>query len=357
MTIYTKGGKILTRRSGLSPNCDCCDTGACCTGTACAITTAAACAGAGQVWKGAGTVCTPNPCTEYGACCDWRGQCRSTTEQECVDSGDTWLGIGVACTPNQCPPPLGGCCLPGGTCTQASESSCRAAGGTWLGPLTSCDAAACSSNCLRVKHPQTITWSVKQYPFDFRPFFLPADESLYGVPVRNGYTANGSLSLVPQFIGSGWEAYESASASTTPEYIFSPEDDPSPNGGDYLRIAPTMNATATYTRCKPGIYGFTGPHVTLSLQNPAGVWGSYGAFRSDEDFRNYNDAPSFIAVDGRKWENIADPDNGNICTQESTWRRVTLFVNEHTGAAMSCPYQDISVTVSGCAASAGNPLP
>ena len=39
-----------------------CKEGACCEGTTCSIKPACQCQGTGQVFKGVGTVCTPNPC-------------------------------------------------------------------------------------------------------------------------------------------------------------------------------------------------------------------------------------------------------------------------------------------------------
>jgi hypothetical protein len=60
----------LTRRtpSGFATEADClnaCREGACCEGTTCSVKPACQCQGAGEVFRGVGTTCTPNPC----GCC------------------------------------------------------------------------------------------------------------------------------------------------------------------------------------------------------------------------------------------------------------------------------------------------
>ena len=65
-------GKIGT--GGFATEADClnaCKEGACCNGTTCSVKPQCQCdAAAGEVFKGIGTVCSPNPCIILCPCCD-----------------------------------------------------------------------------------------------------------------------------------------------------------------------------------------------------------------------------------------------------------------------------------------------
>jgi hypothetical protein len=61
-------GVTTTGRTSYRTEAECnqaCKEGACCEGTTCAVKPQCQCQGAGKVFKGVGTVCTPNPC----GCC------------------------------------------------------------------------------------------------------------------------------------------------------------------------------------------------------------------------------------------------------------------------------------------------
>ena len=68
------------------------------------VTTAAQCTG---VWKGAGTVCEPNPCPPpppFGACCFQNAACRILDRTRCERLRGHYLGDGTVCNPNPCNP-------------------------------------------------------------------------------------------------------------------------------------------------------------------------------------------------------------------------------------------------------------
>ena len=73
MTCYQStnlpGGVTTTGRTSYRTEADClqaCREGACCEGTTCTIKPACQCQGTGKVFKGVGTVCSPNPCGRCG---------------------------------------------------------------------------------------------------------------------------------------------------------------------------------------------------------------------------------------------------------------------------------------------------
>ena len=58
-------GHSTSGRAAYATEADClnaCKEGACCEGTACSIKPACQCQGTGKVFKGVGTVCSPDPC-------------------------------------------------------------------------------------------------------------------------------------------------------------------------------------------------------------------------------------------------------------------------------------------------------
>jgi hypothetical protein len=62
-------GVTTTGRTSYATEAECnqaCKEGACCEGTTCTVKPQCQCQGAGQVFKGVGTVCTPNPCGYCG---------------------------------------------------------------------------------------------------------------------------------------------------------------------------------------------------------------------------------------------------------------------------------------------------
>jgi hypothetical protein len=119
-------------------------TGACCApaGT-CTITTSAACAPTGGTWQGAGTVCSPNPCSPVtGACCV-AGNCSVITPAACSTAGGTYFGNSSICTPSPCAPVTGACCATDGSCSIQTSADCSTAGGTYQGNATVCTPNPC----------------------------------------------------------------------------------------------------------------------------------------------------------------------------------------------------------------------
>lgn len=75
-----------------------CTEGACCEGTTCSIKPQCQCQGTGKTFKGAGTVCEPNPC---GCCCINEELSPSVaTEQQCSAAGGMWKSCDTT------PPPI-----------------------------------------------------------------------------------------------------------------------------------------------------------------------------------------------------------------------------------------------------------
>lgn len=77
MPLATKNGSLIIKSGSIAENCRCCasgwycyvtDGGACCEGTTCNIKPSCDCQGAGQTFKGVGTVCSPNPCVTCRNC-------------------------------------------------------------------------------------------------------------------------------------------------------------------------------------------------------------------------------------------------------------------------------------------------
>lgn len=108
MTIATKNGSVILKSGSVAQNCGCCEEGACCNGTTCSVKPQSQCnAAAGEVFKGVGTVCSPNPC--IGSCCLPNKDCIVTSQQECNDLGGSWTQ-GGSCEPYLCSPcALGHC--------------------------------------------------------------------------------------------------------------------------------------------------------------------------------------------------------------------------------------------------------
>jgi hypothetical protein len=113
MTIATNNGVPIIRDGKVVTSCSCCGgwfcysptAGACCNGTQCRVVQQCDCdTEAGEVFKGVGTVCSPNPCV--GRCCDQTGYCQEGSEQDCIGAGKVWQQGGV-CEPNTCPRPCG----------------------------------------------------------------------------------------------------------------------------------------------------------------------------------------------------------------------------------------------------------
>lgn len=84
-----------------------CKEGACCTGTTCTVKPQCQCnAAAGEVFKGVGTVCSPNPCT--AACCV-NNECFVKTADECAAAGGRFIQGGTC--DGRCPCVSGASCL------------------------------------------------------------------------------------------------------------------------------------------------------------------------------------------------------------------------------------------------------
>ncbi|MCC6907031.1 MAG: lamin tail domain-containing protein [Phycisphaerales bacterium] len=87
-----------------------CDDGACCFGVNCTVTSQAGCSGG--VFHGAGSSCSPDPCS-LGACCLDTGACLLLDINDCgLQGGVVFLGEGTTCTGGACTP--GACCYEGG---------------------------------------------------------------------------------------------------------------------------------------------------------------------------------------------------------------------------------------------------
>lgn len=100
MTIATNNGVPIIRSGSIVTTCACCgwscyapDAGACCDGTNCRVVQQCDCdTENGEVFKGVGTVCSPNPCLT-GRCCLPDGSCLITDLQNCASlGGDFCLG-------------------------------------------------------------------------------------------------------------------------------------------------------------------------------------------------------------------------------------------------------------------------
>ena len=97
----------------------------------------------GSVPLGAGTNCSPNPCScppLLEACCFPDGSCIDALVGQCP-AGSVPQGIGTSCATTTCPPvPTGGCCFPNFTCLDGlTEAQCFGAGGLiWFEGAT-CD--------------------------------------------------------------------------------------------------------------------------------------------------------------------------------------------------------------------------
>jgi hypothetical protein len=89
---------------------------------------------------GDGTVCSPNPCPQPGACCFEDGSCQFVLEDLCTG----YLFIpDTPCEPdNPCPPPTaeGACCYPDGSCVELPAADCME---NYLGDGTVCDPNPC----------------------------------------------------------------------------------------------------------------------------------------------------------------------------------------------------------------------
>ena len=126
----TNGGGAPSFAGPFKTEADClktCAEGACCEGDVCTVRRGCECQGAGQVFKGVGTTCTPNPCapgdpTATGACCVGT-VCSVKTQADCTADGGAWKGKDTKCSTYPC---TSGCETPGSSC----ECWCTYDGGT-----------------------------------------------------------------------------------------------------------------------------------------------------------------------------------------------------------------------------------
>jgi hypothetical protein len=122
-------GFSLSGQTVYQSEADClqaCKEGACCDGTTCSVKPQCQCdAAAGEVFKGIGTVCSPNPCV--GRCCQVNGNCEDGITQAQCDERNGYLFVpGATCDSNPCPIPCG--CL--GDSRIPSSVSLQAVGGS-----------------------------------------------------------------------------------------------------------------------------------------------------------------------------------------------------------------------------------
>ncbi|MFN7022097.1 MAG: DNRLRE domain-containing protein, partial [Phycisphaerales bacterium] len=120
-------------------------TGACCANDgSCTILTNAACTGLSQVYKGDGTVCTPNPCPQpSGACCTAGAACEVRSPTACAGNSGTYAGNDTTCAPNPCLLIAGACCAANAACSVQTYSACVAGGGTYQGYGAGCAGQDC----------------------------------------------------------------------------------------------------------------------------------------------------------------------------------------------------------------------
>jgi hypothetical protein len=114
MSIATNNGVPIIRSGSIVTTCTCCgwscyapDAGACCDGTNCRVVQQCDCdTENGEVFKGIGTTCEPNPCV--GRCCQVNGNCEDgITAAECAERNGYGFAAGTTCISNPCPIP---CC-------------------------------------------------------------------------------------------------------------------------------------------------------------------------------------------------------------------------------------------------------
>lgn len=131
---------ILGLTSLIRPTCAQAQEGACCfSADSCLVTLASACTATGA-WQGAGTVCSPTPCSP-GVCCSPTGGCTVTTAANC-SSVIPWLETPASCSPNPCVP-IGACCTPSRGCTVTTQAVCDSPA-TWQGSGTVCAPNPCA---------------------------------------------------------------------------------------------------------------------------------------------------------------------------------------------------------------------
>lgn len=134
-------------------------TGACClAGGACSVLSQTACVQQSGVYQGNGTLCSPNPCPQIGACCI-TGNCIFLSGPNCAAQGGTFQGVGTLCSPNPCPQ-VGACCITG-NCTVLTATVCGAQSGSYQGNGTVCSPNPCpqigaccvAGNCIPTSQP------------------------------------------------------------------------------------------------------------------------------------------------------------------------------------------------------------
>ncbi|HVP13465.1 MAG TPA: hypothetical protein VMV94_19990 [Phycisphaerae bacterium] len=137
-------------------------TGACCISTPiglrCIMTTATRCARSNGMFQEVGTQCSENPCDipppQVGACCvimPNRAFCIVTDEQICTSHQGIFHGDGTECSLDLCSPSpsdVGACCVTAssgaGLCIMATEGFCTEQKGTFMGVGSQCNTNPCN---------------------------------------------------------------------------------------------------------------------------------------------------------------------------------------------------------------------
>ncbi|MEZ4654952.1 MAG: hypothetical protein R3E12_15535, partial [Candidatus Eisenbacteria bacterium] len=97
------------------------------------------------VYIGDDTVCEPNPCPDFGACCFSSGHCVVTTQSSCVNNGGAYDGTDTSCDPSPCTAaPTGACCFTAGSCFIMQQADCDLAAATYKGDASVCDPNPCT---------------------------------------------------------------------------------------------------------------------------------------------------------------------------------------------------------------------
>lgn len=122
--------------------------GACCLadGTCVAGISDCSCAGAGGVFQGDGTSCTPGLCPGSGACCAANGVCMDGfSVAACSSMEGLFFGIGTVCSQVSCEP-FGACCRTDGSCLAfESAGGCAEQSGFYQGDGVNCGDVDCTS--------------------------------------------------------------------------------------------------------------------------------------------------------------------------------------------------------------------
>jgi hypothetical protein len=114
----------------------------------------------GKSWTAWGAKQPGDTAIPTGACCLQDGSCVPNLTAAQCPSPNVWQGANTSCSPNPCPQPsTGACCLPNGTCSVLTSAACASAGGIYQGNGFSCVPNPCA-----IPDTSRSTWRGKVYP-------------------------------------------------------------------------------------------------------------------------------------------------------------------------------------------------